>query len=68
MLAGCRCKKGGGGKQCCTEFSQEYILSVRLSCAQLTRSELDLVILRQLLAFTNSSPGVVTTSRHAGER
>ena len=27
MLAGCGCKKGGGGKQCCTEFSQEYILS-----------------------------------------
>ena len=66
MLAGCGCKKGGGGKQCCTEFSQEYILSVRLSCAELTRSELDLVILEQLLAFTNNSPGVVTTSRHAG--
>lgn len=43
--------------------------TVRLSCAELTRSELDLVILGQLLAFTNNSPGVVTTSRHArGER
>ena len=28
MLAGCGCKKGGGGKQCCTQFSQEYVLSV----------------------------------------
>ena len=69
MLAGCGCRKGGGGKQCCTQFSREYILSVRQSCAELVRSELDLVILGQLLAFTNRSPGTVTTSRHAaGER
>ena len=69
ILAGCGCKKGGGGKQCYTQFSQEYILSVRQSCAVLTRSELDLAILGQLLAFTNRSPGVVTASRHvAGER
>ena len=35
MLAGCGCKKGGGGKQCCIEFSQEYVLSVKLSCTKL---------------------------------
>ena len=40
---------------------------VRQSCAELTRSELDLAILGQLLAFTNSSPGVVTASRHVSE-
>ena len=64
MLAGCGCPQGNGGKQCCTQFSREYVLSARQSCAELTKSELDLVILGQLLAFTNRSPGVVTASRH----
>ena len=68
LLGGCGCQKGGGGKQCCTQFSNEYLLSVRQSCAELTRSELDLVILGQLLAFTNQSPGVVTASRHAAQK
>ena len=63
-MAGCGCKKGGDGKQCCTQLSCEDILSARQSCAELTRSELDMVILGQLHAHTNSSPGVVTASRH----
>lgn len=67
MRGGCGCRKGGGGKQCCTQFSREYFLSVRQSCAELSRSELDLVILGQLHAFTNQSPGVVTASRHAAQ-
>ena len=68
MLTGCGCKKVGGGKQCYTQFSREYIVSIRQSCADLTRSELDLAIMGQLLAHTNTSPGVVTASMHvAGE-
>ena len=63
-MAGCGCKKGGDGKQCCTQLSREDILSARQSCAELTRSELDMVILGQLRAHTNSSTGVVTASRH----
>ena len=69
MSIGCGCKKGIGGKPCSTQFSQEYLVSTRQSCAELSRSELDLVILGELFACTNRSSGVVTSSRHtAGER
>ena len=68
VSAGCGCTKVNG-KQCSEQFSLEYIKSLRASCAELSRSELDLVILGQLLACTNQSPGVVTASRNpAAER
>ena len=64
MSAGCGCRKGVGGQSCSTQFSQDHLVSIRQSCAELSRSELDLVILGQLLACTNRSSGVVTSSRH----
>ena len=49
-----------------TVIKKEYVLSTRQSCAELSW---DLVILGQLPACTNRSPGVVTSSNHiAGER
>ena len=48
MLAGCGCKKGYGGKPCLSEFSVQYIVSVRQSCAELTRNEFDLVVMVRL--------------------
>ena len=68
VSAGCGCTKVNR-KQCSEQFSLEYIKSLRASCAELSRSELDPVILGQLLACTNQSPGVVITSRNpAAER
>ena len=63
VSAGCGCSKWNR-KQCSEQFSDDYFKSVRGSCAELSRSELDLVILGQLLACTNQSPGVVTESRN----
>ena len=68
MSGGCGCKKGHGGKQCCIQFSTEYVAAIRNSCAKLSSSELDMVILGQLSAFTNKSESVVTTSGHAAHK
>ena len=61
MTSGCGCTKARG-TQCCQQFSQEYIMSVRQSCAELTRSELDMAILGQISASTNTG-SVATTHR-----
>ena len=63
VSAGCGCTKANG-RQCSEQFSLEYLKSVRESCAELSRSELDLVIMGQLLACTNQSSSVVTSSRN----
>ena len=61
MTSGCGCTKAKG-TQCCQQFSQEYIMSVRQSCAELARSELDMAILGQISASTNTG-SVATTHR-----
>ena len=62
VSVGCGCSKWKG-KQRSKQFSDNYFKSVRGSCAELSRSELDLVVLGQLLACTNQSLGVVTEQR-----
>lgn len=47
MSSGCGCKRSNG--ECSTKFSNEYVSSVRCTCAELSRNELDMVILGQLL-------------------
>ena len=68
MTSGCGCAKAKG-QPCLRQFSPEYVKSVRESCAELTRGELDMVILGQLMASVNTSTTVSTTARHeASER
>ena len=50
---GCRCKHYDG-KPCCTIFSVDHYQRVRDDCRQLSRSELYLVVMGQLLALTQS--------------
>lgn len=59
MASGCGCIK-----QCSKQFSVEYMTSVRESCAKLTNTELDMAILGQLMASTNTSTSVSTVARH----
>ena len=66
MSSGCGCSKADG-KQCYQQFSAEYIKSVRASCAELTRCELDMVILGQLIACLDTGTTVSTASRHNKE-
>ena len=56
---GCGCNK-----KCCSQFTQEYVTSVRACSAELSHGELDMAIMGQLLAFTNTSSEVSTTARH----
>ena len=46
----CGCKKGIGCRPCSSQFSTDQIMSVRASCSELTRSELDMVVMGQLMA------------------
>ena len=51
--SGCSCKHFNGGP-CCKLFSVSHYREVRDQCRDLTRSELDLVVMGQLLALTHS--------------
>ena len=65
MTSGCGCTKARG-MQCCEQFSPEYVTSARETYAELTRSELDMAILGQLAAATNTSSlstGMLSTGR-----
>ena len=60
---GCVCTKFKG-KPCSLQFSCEYVESVRASCAELSHSELDMVIFGQLMACVNDSSSVSVVARH----
>ena len=51
-------------KQRSAQFSKEHIQSMRAQCLQLSCNELDMVLLGQLIASTNTSDKVVQESRH----
>ena len=57
MTSGCGCTKAKG-KPCCEHFSQEYVTSMRQSCAELTHTEQDMTILGQIAACSNISSRV----------
>ena len=50
---GCGCSRGCNGAQCSEQFSKESILSNLYSCLELSHTELDLVILANIQAFTS---------------
>ena len=53
VTATCGCNKGSQSRACSLKFTADYILSVRASCAELARHELDMAIMGQLLACKN---------------
>ena len=59
MTSGCGCTKARG-TQCCNQFTREYVTSARETCAESTHSELDMAILGQLTAGTNTSSSLST--------
>ena len=64
MVNSCRCQ-WFNGKQCSQQFTTEHVLEVRSCCLELSRTELDMVLLRQVMATMNLRDTVVTDSRHA---
>lgn len=55
------------GRPCSRQFSREYVKETRQSFMDLSTSELDMFLMGQLIAFTNSSDGVVVESRHGDQ-
>ena len=63
MQRGCGCNKWSG--ECCSkQFTEAYVKETRLGFRELSTKELDLIVMGQLIASTNTSAEVVTTSRH----
>lgn len=60
---GCRYKHFNG-KPCCTLFSVDHYQRVRDECRQLAKSELDLVVMGQLLALTQKDE-MTQAKRHS---
>lgn len=63
LTDGCGCNLADGG-QCSSMFTVEGVEDYRSQCSELTRAELDMAILGQLSAFTNTSTLTVHSSRH----
>ena len=61
---GCGCSKWNGN-DCIQQFFVGHIKEVRMHCQELSHGELDLLILGQLLPFTNNSDTVSIESRHS---
>ena len=58
----CGCKKGLSSQPCSTQFSADHLMSVRSSCSELSRSELDMVVMGQLMAGMDDTS---TTNPHS---
>ena len=58
---GCGCDLVNGG--CSSTFTADSLESYRRECSELTRAELDMALLGQLVAFTNSSTLTVHTTK-----
>ena len=54
LQEGCGCSRGTKGGQCCEQFLKEAVLSNLNNCLELSHGELDLVILANIQACTNS--------------
>ncbi len=63
MTTGCSCTKWKGNS-CSFQFTSEHVKDMRLSCMELTHSELDLIIMGQVLACTNTGEHTVTDVHH----
>ena len=64
MESTCGCKKGIRSKPCSSQFSTDHVMSVRASCSELTRSELDMVVMGQMTAGMNDDTTTNSVSRH----
>lgn len=68
VSSGCGCSLFSG-KPCSKQLHIDYFLEFRAQCSELTRAELDLVLLGQLSAFTFSGDQTAraTTHRHPSD-
>ena len=63
MDGGCGCQLYNGGP-CSEEFTLDHVLGMRSKCCELSRNDLDMILLGQLMAGMNLSDNVVSESGH----
>ena len=56
VAVGCCCRKGFNNTSCSLPFNTEYMSTFRSSCAELSKQELDMIVIGEIVAFTNSDP------------
>ena len=61
MTNTCGCQRHNNGP-CSQQFTVDYILQARMDAAELSKSELDMVILGQIMAFINTHDTVSATA------
>ena len=61
---GCTCTLGPSGQPCCSIFKLEHYRDYRAQCLEMTKEQLDLVILGQIAALTFSSTNLHNSSQH----
>ena len=67
----CGCKFGLNGAACSSLFTRELVVSTRMNCLEMTKVELDLVILANLEANrrpARNHPGLMSTTGFVGIR
>jgi len=52
LHSGCGCSRGAKGGPCSKQFEEEMVLYNLHNCIELTNTELDLVVLTSIQAFT----------------
>ena len=60
----CGCRKGVHSRPCSLQFSADQVSTVRGSCSELGRAELDMVVMGQLMAGMNDNPTTNPVSRN----
>ncbi len=60
---GCGCQLAGG-QPCSSYFTADYYRSVRSQMAEMTHTELDLVVMGQIMAHIHSTPNTSTSKCH----
>ena len=58
----CGCNKGLSSQPCSTQFSADHLMSVRSSCSEISCSELDMVVMNQLMTGMDDTS---TTNPHS---
>ena len=62
LVDGCRCKLAGG-LSCSGQFSEDYLLTTRGQCCELSHTELDMALMGQFHAVLNNSGDILNMSR-----
>lgn len=68
MDKGCGCQLGKRGNPCCTMFTREEYEATMDQCAQLTKEQLDLIVLGQIMANIRTDDVGLRSRRSSSER